>query len=145
MTDRRATTFQGSNDRWANLEALGAAAGRKPQRASKPSRPPKMSSRRRRNLLRTLAIVLVLVVVLAGAGAVYAYRYTDRLVGKGQRPVAGLTPAAAGQPMNILLVGSDSRDGLSRRQLGRIQTEEVAGRRTDTIIVLHVSPERTRR
>jgi LCP family protein required for cell wall assembly len=44
--------------------------------------------------------------------------------------------------MNILLVGSDSRDGLSRRQLGRLQTEAVAGRRTDTIIVLHVSPDR---
>ena len=133
MTDRRATTFQGSGDRWANLEALGAAAGRKP---------PKLSSRRRRNLLRTLAIVLALVVVLAGAGALYGYRYADRLVGKGQRPVAGLTPAAAGKPMNILLVGSDSRDGLSRRQLGRIQTVEVAGQRTDTIIVLHVSPAR---
>jgi LCP family protein required for cell wall assembly len=133
VTDRRATTFQGSGDRWANLEALGAAAGRKP---------PKMSSRRRRNLLRTLAIVLALVVVLAGAGALYGYRYADRLVGKGQRPVAGLTPAAAGKPMNILLVGSDSRDGLSRRQLGRIQTVEVAGQRTDTIIVLHVSPAR---
>jgi len=133
VTDRRATTFQGSGDRWANLEALGAAAGRKP---------PKLSSRRRRNLLRTLAIVLALVVVLAGAGALYGYRYADRLVGKGQRPVAGLTPAAAGKPMNILLVGSDSRDGLSRRQLGRIQTVEVAGQRTDTIIVLHVSPAR---
>jgi LCP family protein required for cell wall assembly len=139
VTDRRATAFQGSSDRWANLEALGAAAGRKPPK-QQPRK--KMSSRRRRNLLRTLAIVLVLVVVLAGAGAVYAYRYADRLVGKGQRPVAGLTPAAAGRPMNILLVGSDSRDGLSRRQLGRIQTEEVAGRRTDTIIVLHVSPAR---
>ena len=137
MTDRRATTFQGSSDRWANLEALGAAAGRKP-----PSKPPKISSRRRRNLLRTLAIVLALVVVLAGAGALYGYRYADRLVGKGQRPVAGLTPAAAGKPMNILLVGSDSRDGLSRRQLGRIQTAEVAGQRTDTIIVLHISPAR---
>ena len=133
MTDRRATTFQGSSDRWANLEALGAAAGR---------RPPKMSSRRRRNLLRTLAIVLALVVVLAGAGALYGYHYADRLVSKGQRPVAGLTPAAAGKPMNILLVGSDSRDGLSRRQLGRIQTAEVAGQRTDTIIVLHISPAR---
>jgi hypothetical protein len=32
VTDRRATTFQGSGDRWANLEALGAAAGRKPPR-----------------------------------------------------------------------------------------------------------------
>ncbi|HEV3013990.1 MAG TPA: LCP family protein [Actinomycetota bacterium] len=139
MTDRRATTFQGSSDRWANLEALGAAAGQRP-RPSKPKR--SMSSRRRRNLLRTLAIVLTLVVVLAGAGAVWAYRYADRLVGKGQRPVAGLTPAVAGRPMNILLVGSDSRAGLSRRQLGRIQTVEVAGRRTDTIMVLHVSPGR---
>jgi LCP family protein required for cell wall assembly len=103
-----------------------------------------MSSRRRRNLLRTLAILVALVVVLAGAGALYAYRYADRLVGKGQRPVANLTPAASGRAMNILLVGSDSRDGLSRRQLGRIQTVGVAGRRTDTIMVLHVSPDRDR-
>jgi LCP family protein required for cell wall assembly len=101
-----------------------------------------MSSRRRRNLLRTLAILLVLLVVLAGAGAVYAYRYAGRLVAKGHRPVANLTPAVAGRAMNILLVGSDSRAGLNRRQLGRIQTMSVAGRRTDTIIVLHVSPER---
>lgn len=140
MTDRRATTVRASSDRWANLEALGAAAGRPPKLRKAP-KPPKISSRRRRNLLRTLAIVLVLVAVTAGAGAVYAYRYADRLVGKGQRPVAGLTPVVGG-PMNILLVGSDSRAGLSRRQLGRIQTVEVAGRRTDTIIVLHVSPDR---
>jgi hypothetical protein len=32
VTDRRATTFQGSSDRWANLEAIGAAAGRRPPR-----------------------------------------------------------------------------------------------------------------
>jgi LCP family protein required for cell wall assembly len=100
-----------------------------------------MSSRRRRNLLRTLAILVALLAVLAGAGAVYGWRYADRLVNKGQAPVAGLAPAGGGA-MNILLVGSDSRDGLSRRQLGRIRTEAVAGRRTDTIIVLHVSPRR---
>jgi LCP family protein required for cell wall assembly len=101
-----------------------------------------MSSRRRRNLLRTLGILLALLVVLAGAGAMYGYRYADRLVAKGRRPVANLTPAASGQAMNILLVGSDSRDGLSRRQLGRIRTVKVPGRRTDTIMVLHVSPDR---
>jgi LCP family protein required for cell wall assembly len=101
-----------------------------------------MSPRRRRNLLRTLAIVLGLVVVLAGVGAVLAYRYADRLVAKGKRPVAGLRPVAAGRAMNILLVGSDSRAGLSRRELGRIRTEEVAGQRTDTIMILHVSPAR---
>jgi LCP family protein required for cell wall assembly len=101
-----------------------------------------ISPRRRRNLLRTLAVVLALVVVLAGAGAVVAYRYADRLVAKGKRPVAGLRPVAAGKAMNILLVGSDSRAGLSRRQLGRIQTVAVPGRRTDTIMILHVSPAR---
>ena len=101
-----------------------------------------MSARRRRNLLRTLVVLLVSLAVLAGVGAVYGYRYADRLVAKGQRPVRNLTPVAAGGAMNILLVGSDSRAGLSRRQLGRIQTVEVAGRRTDTIIVLHVSPDR---
>ena len=101
-----------------------------------------MSPQRRRNLLRTLAIVLVLLVVLAGAGTLYGYRYADRLVGKGKQPVAGLTPVGAGRAMNILLVGSDSRDGLTRRQLGRIQTVEVPGRRTDTIMILHVSPDR---
>jgi LCP family protein required for cell wall assembly len=103
-----------------------------------------MSARRRRNLLRTLAILVVLVATLASAGLVYGYRYADRLVAKGRRPVANLTPATSGQAMNILLVGSDSRAGLSRRQLGRIRTVKVAGRRTDTIIVLHVSPGRDR-
>ena len=142
MSDRRATTFPGSGDRWANLEALGNAAGRRPPRATKDPKPGRMSPRRRRNLLRTLAIVLVLVVTLAGAGALYGYRYADRLVGKGRRPVAGLTSAGDGKAMNILLVGSDSRDGLSRRQLGRIQTVEVPGRRTDTIMILHLSPDR---
>ncbi|MGH2814614.1 MAG: LCP family protein, partial [Actinomycetota bacterium] len=101
-----------------------------------------MSARRRRNLLRTLAILAVLVAVLASAGLVCGYRYADRLVRKGKRPVAGLTPVGSGRPMNILLVGSDSRTGLTRRQLGRIQTVKVPGRRTDTIMVLHVSPRR---
>jgi len=101
-----------------------------------------MSARRRRYLLRTLAILAVLVAVLASAGLVYGYRYADRLVRKGRRPVANLTPVGSGQPMNILLVGSDSRTGLTRRQLGRIQTVKVPGRRTDTIMVLHVSPRR---
>jgi LCP family protein required for cell wall assembly len=101
-----------------------------------------MSARRRRNLLRTLAILAVLVAVLASAGLVYGYRYADGLVRKGKRPVAGLTPVGSGQPMNILLVGSDSRTGLTRRQLGRIQTVKMPGRRTDTIMVLHVSPRR---
>jgi LCP family protein required for cell wall assembly len=138
LTDRRATTVPQTGDRWANLEALGrAAGGRGPDRPRQP-----MSSRRRRALKRTLVVAVAMVVALAGVGALLGYRYADRLVGKGQRRVANLTPVGSGRPMNILLVGSDSRAGLTRGQLGRIQTVRVDGRRTDTIIVLHVSPGR---
>jgi LCP family protein required for cell wall assembly len=143
VTDRRTSTLPGSRDRWANLEALGRQAG---PRDPGPRRPPRrpMSPRRRRNLTRTLALALALLVGLGAAAAVAGYRLADRLVGKGQRRVANLTPVGSGQAMNILLVGSDSRAGLSRRELGRIRTEAVPGRRTDTIIVLHVSPARER-
>jgi LCP family protein required for cell wall assembly len=135
VTERRSTTISTPDDRWANLEALGRAAQRRPPR--KP-----MSTRRRRRLTRTAALAVVLVVAMAAAGVWFGYRYADRLVGKGKQRVGNLIPAASGAPMNILLVGSDSRDGLSRRELGKIQTVKVDGRRTDTIIVVHVSPER---
>ena len=136
MTERRTGgTVSTPDDRWANLEALGRATrGRGPRK--------RMSPGRRRRLTWTISVALSVVVVMAAAGALVGYRYADRLVGKGQRRVANLAPVASGAPVNILLVGSDSRDGLSRRELGRIQTATVDGQRTDTIIVLHVSPER---
>ena len=136
MSDRGTRTLSGSDDRWRNLEELGRAAGGRQPRGPKGPR----SSRRRRVLVRTLAIGLAVVAVLGTVGAFLGYRYADKLVGRGQRRVANLSPIGSGQPMNILLVGSDSRDGLSRQQLGRIQTSKVDGRRTDTIIILHVSP-----
>jgi len=133
--ERRTGTVSTPDDRWANLEALGRATrGRAP-------RTPK-SPRRRWRLTWTVVVALGLVVVLAAVGALVGYRYADRLVGKGKQRVGNLIPIASGAPVNILLVGSDSRDGLSKRQLGRIHTSQVDGRRTDTIIVVHVSPRR---
>jgi LCP family protein required for cell wall assembly len=141
VTERRSTTLSGDGDRWAKLEALGRAAdGRGPGGPGGPRKP--LGRRRRRNLARTGVLVLAVLLVLGAAGAVLGYRYADRLVGKGQRRVGNLTPASAGRPMNLLLVGSDSRQGLTKGQLGRIQTRQVAGRRTDTVIVVHLSPRR---
>jgi len=135
VTERRTGTVSTPDDRWANLEALGRATrGRTPRK--------RMSPRRRRRLTWTIAVALGLVVVMAAAGALVGYRYADRLVGKGKQRVGNLAPVASGAPVNILLVGSDSRDGLSKRELGKIQTTAVDGRRTDTIIVLHISPGR---
>lgn len=44
--------------------------------------------------------------------------------------------------MNVLAVGTDSREGLSPQELAAIGTEEVSGERADTIILVHILPER---
>ncbi|MGH1491591.1 MAG: LCP family protein [Acidimicrobiales bacterium] len=51
--------------------------------------------------------------------------------------------AEAGEPVNWLLVGSDSRDGIDPDDpnAGIFLGEEVFGKRTDTIIVARVDPE----
>jgi LCP family protein required for cell wall assembly len=97
-------------------------------------------SRRRRRHLRTVALGVALLLVVGVVAVVVGLRYTDALVGKGHQKVQGLSGVGRGQPTNILLVGSDSRAGLDKKQLSRLQTIEVDGGRTDTIIVLHVSP-----
>lgn len=54
-------------------------------------------------------------------------------------------PAArpsAGQPENILLAGSDSRAGLTARQLQRAHTTYDGGGGSDTLMLAHVSPAR---
>lgn len=46
-----------------------------------------------------------------------------------------------GEPMNVLLVGSDSREGISADEAEQFGDERmVGGERSDTIIVLHVDP-----
>ena len=47
---------------------------------------------------------------------------------------------AAGEPITFLVVGSDSREGLSDRQVRRLHTGwDVYGQRTDTMMLAHVS------
>ncbi|HEX4815933.1 MAG TPA: LCP family protein [Nonomuraea sp.] len=103
---------------------------------SGPATPP----RRRRPWLRwatALAVVVVLLVVGVAVG-VWA-----KLMGNVKHVDVtaddlGATrpPKVAGTAMNILVVGSDQRDGKNARY-GR-----VAGERTDTIMLVHVSSER---
>jgi len=86
--------------------------------------------RRRRHLgIAGGAIPIVLVVALV-AGAVYVDR---RTAGVARVDVAAgvLSPAAAGAPYNILVVGLDGP---------RLDAPEVAGERTDTMVVVHIDP-----
>jgi LCP family protein required for cell wall assembly len=140
VNQRRSSTLSRSGDRFQHLQAIGRATsgrGRDPGRTEG-------ARRRRRRLLPLLGVALVVILVGGLVGTVAGYRYADRLVGKGHRKVNGLTSVADGKPTNILLVGSDSRSGLSRRELSRIGTIQVPGQRTDTIILLHLSPRRSK-
>ncbi|HWH29750.1 MAG TPA: LCP family protein [Mycobacteriales bacterium] len=95
--------------------------------------------RRGRTLRRVLAgvLVLVLLVVAAGLGALAYYdRQIDRI------PVAALDGGAGpdGDDVNYLLVGTDSRRGLTPEELQQARTTLDDGEAglTDTIILLHV-------
>jgi LCP family protein required for cell wall assembly len=86
-----------------------------------------------RGLLRVLLLTsLVAVLVAAPAGAALAVYATTQLQ---RETIHGLGTATGGR-MNVLVVGSDSREGLTDEELQRLGTEPVEGRRTDTIFLL---------
>jgi LCP family protein required for cell wall assembly len=104
------------------------------------SRPPYLDEapmlRRRHWGRRTLAVLLAPVVLLA-AFCVYLEVRLHR------EPVFGGTPAgtatsAGGRGTNWLIVGSDSRDGLSKAQRREYHTGGGVGKRTDSMMLLHV-------
>jgi LCP family protein required for cell wall assembly len=137
------------DDRWEKLEALGRAVqhNRPPAGPRVPldgvgGRLPGPARRRPRRLRRTLVIGLVLLLVVALSGLAFGWRYVNRVVTRGAQAVQNLVPTSAGRPTNILVVGSDSRAGLSKQDLQRAATRAVDGQRTDTIILVHVSPGR---
>lgn len=88
--------------------------------------------RRRRPGLRALLVVLLLVLVAYPlALGLTGYLAVNRA---GDLPSSGLdgTPGRT-----TLLVGSDSREGLTAEQRNQLRTGSTEGRRTDTILLLH--------
>ncbi len=79
--------------------------------------------------------------VLLGSGAAWAT--VRHYAGQVQRIDAfadGRSAPRSGDPLTFLVVGSDSRDGLSDRQVRRLHTGwDVYGQRTDTMMLAHVS------
>lgn len=101
-------------------------------------------------MLRGVALAATTVLVFGAAGGVaVAARLTGNVdnVDLGDLVAAAPTPteapdptdSRAGQPVNVLILGSDQRDG----ENGVIGGEE-GGMRSDTTILMHVSADRTR-
>ena len=84
-----------------------------------------------RNTFRALLVLVLLVVVWLVGVPAYAWSQVGRVddTPSGKRP--------GGQPgETFLLVGSDSREGLTKAQEKKLGTGSVAGQRTDTIMLV---------
>ncbi|MFI0410970.1 LCP family protein [Actinomadura sp. 3N508] len=98
--------------------------------------------RRRRKVLRRMAFSLAVVLLIGGAGA--AWLYHDLVGGIRTKHVTDQLgterPRKLNKSLNILLIGSDTREGENARYGGA--AAEIAGARSDTAILLHLSPNR---
>ena len=109
--------------------------------------PPGAPGVRRRRGWKIFRRVLALVVVLLVVGGVVTWFYMDNSFNR----VAALTDysgrPAQGSGTNWLIVGSDSRQGLTDAQAAQLHTGDasaVAGGRTDTIMLVHIPDNSTK-
>ncbi len=90
--------------------------------------------RRFRPLRWFLVLVLAWVLFLIGM-PIFAWSQTTKV---DAAPTGSRPPEQPGTA--ILMVGSDSRDGLTAEERARLGTGSVGGQRTDTMMILYVAP-----
>jgi LCP family protein required for cell wall assembly len=102
-----------------------------------PAAPPAPTPPKKRHPVRilfgVLAVVILLMIIGLVAVPIYAWSQVQRVdeAPSGQRP--------ANQPgTTFLLVGSDSRAGLTKAERKKLGTGNTAGQRTDTIMILYI-------
>ena len=103
--------------------------------------------RHRRNVLRVILVAELVVAMVTAATVVFAYSHLDGNIEELptiEHLVAAPEPASAGggdgpkMPINILVMGSDTRDGAGND----IDGKAGGGARSDTTMLLHVSADR---
>ncbi|MFF3664326.1 LCP family protein [Microtetraspora malaysiensis] len=100
-------------------------------------------AKRGRTSLRSLIVSGSLsTAVLLGSGALWAI--PNYAISQVKSVDAGTEASAPQGAMNILLVGLDKRDDLSRRQQNQLHLGREEGQRTDTMMVIHLSEDHTK-
>jgi LCP family protein required for cell wall assembly len=113
--------------------------GPTPPVAPPPSARPAPVPRRRRHPVRILLVILSLLLLLVLVWLIGVPAYAWSKVGRLDADPGGERPAD--QPgQTFLMVGSDSREGLTQQDRKRLGTGSTAGRRTDTIMIVYVPP-----
>jgi LCP family protein required for cell wall assembly len=119
---------------------VASNARRRPSGASTPPRRPRaLKARRKRRWGRVLALSLLMALLLAGAGILGGAVWFDTSLHR--EPVLTDYPdrPATAHGTNWLLVGSDSRQGLTDKQQQDLATGgDVGNSRTDTILLVHL-------
>ena len=104
--------------------------------------------RRGRRVVRWLALAVVAIVLVTAGGAFGVYRKLEGniasldIFGTLQDRPEVVEVAGPSQPLNILLIGSDTRE--TAEDLAAAGGEDVPGARSDTTILLHLSADRSR-
>ena len=84
------------------------------------------------------AVLAALVVFIAvGAYGTWLYWSTTNDI---RRDLSGVDKADEAKPFNVLLVGSDSREGLTEEEQLDLGAAAVGGERADTLILAHIDP-----
>lgn len=105
---------------------------------------PTLDGGRPRRWPHRVLLSFIVVAALATVGAGATYFYVRHQLGKINRiDVAGLSNSGGG-PMNVLLVGSDSRDRVTGQLAETTGKGQVSGQRSDTLMVLHVESGETK-
>jgi LCP family protein required for cell wall assembly len=125
------TTGRPTRDSGRRAPSSRSAGGSAPPPRPAAPPPPAPAPRRRRRF-GWVKLVLLLWLVFLLAVPLWAWSQIEKVDAEpdGDRP--GRQPGHT-----YLLVGSDSREGLSRAERGRLGTGAGEGRRTDTIMLLH--------
>ncbi len=113
----------------------GGPAGPPPAVPPTGAKPPKPAKQRHpvRTTLRVLLVLVLLAVVWLVGVPAYAWSHVSRVDDSpsGKRP--------ADQPgKTFLIVGSDSREGLTKAEQKKLGTGSVGGQRTDTMMIVYV-------
>ncbi|MGW2346358.1 LCP family protein [Streptomyces sp. NPDC001661] len=130
-------------------DAAGGDADSRGRTARSRQRAAVRPRRRRRRILRwTASILAFLIIGTAGAGYLYYRHLNGNLkTGKlnlGEHKVPEPTPNAAGQrPLNILLIGSDSRNTKENLKLGGHKQSVGSAPLADVQMLLHLSADRS--
>lgn len=107
---------------------------------AKPTPTRTWASRAPRPLLAGVAVLSALVAI-GSVGAVVYIRYVAE--GLKQTSVEHLSEVIGDDPVNVVVLGSDTREGLTEaEQEAHGTTEDVGGKRSDTLILVHLDPRR---